>query len=142
VFAFGGAIFCCSRRGANGVFLAPEKIFYGLLPMFVSAIALGYTIRLWSRVFLRRRNTWLVGCIVAALAAAADLALFLSDRHSQDDRIKLVWNGDSGFFGWGVGEVKLPPGFTHQPAHGIDTFVGSFSSPDGSTGIEYDIGYL
>jgi len=142
VFTFGGAILCCAPPSPNRGFWGPEKVFYGLLPMCVSAMALAYTIRLWSRAYIRRRNAWLAGCIVAVFAAALDVALFLSYHGRQDDGIKLVWRGDSETFDWGAGEVKLPPGFTYRPEHGIDTFVGHFISPDGKQVVEYDIGYL
>jgi hypothetical protein len=142
VFAFGGLVFCCAPPGAGGRFWGPEKFFYGVLPMCVSAVALAYTARLWARAYIRRRNAWLAGCIIAIFAVAADLALFQSQRDSQDDKIKLIWKADSGAFSWGSGEVKLPAGFVYQPEHGIDTFVGRFTSQDGKQVIEYDIGYL
>jgi hypothetical protein len=50
------------------------------------------------------------------------------------------WDGGSGTFKWGTGEVKLPPGFTYHPDRGADSFVGHFTSPDRSLVVEHDIG--
>lgn len=142
VSAFGGLVFCCAPLGPAGRFWGPEKFFYGVLPMCVGAVALAHIVRLWARAYIRRRNAWLAGCIIAIFVVAADVALFQAYRDRQDDEIRLIWKADSGAFSWGSGDVKLPAGFIYQPEHSIDTFVGRFTSQNGKQVVEYDIGYL
>ena len=142
LMAFGGLISCCApvRPGAN--FWQPEKFFYGLLPIGVSVVMFVLAVRAWARAFARRRNAWLVGCVVAILAVILDLTLFSKYRGRQDEGIKLVWNSETGAFSWAKGEVKLPPGFSYKADHGIDTFLGNFASQDGNVVITHDIGEL
>jgi hypothetical protein len=142
LLAFGGAVFCCAPARPGKGFWQPEKFFYGLLPMFASIVAFAFTFQLWARAFIRQRNAWLVWGVVAIFAVVLDFSLFLKYRGRQDERIKLVWKGESGAFSWGSGEVKLPAGFTYKANHGIDTFVGQFTSQDGNLVIEHDIGEL
>jgi hypothetical protein len=139
VFAFGGLTFCCAPPIRGG---GSEKFSYGVLPMCVSGVALAYTLRLWARSFVRRRNAWLVGSIVAIFAVVADLALVQIYHRGQDSDIKLMWNADTGIFHWGSGEVTIPAGYIYQPGQGMDTFVGRFTSQDGERVIHYDIGYF
>jgi hypothetical protein len=84
----------------------------------------------------------LVGCLVAVFAVALDITLFVKYNGRQDERIKLIWNGETGTFSWGSGEVKLPAGFSYKPERGIDTFVGRFTSQDRKLVVEHDIGEL
>jgi len=142
LLAFAGAVFCCAPDHPGGSFWQPEKFFYGLLPVCASVVTFSFTFRLWVRAYIRRRNAWLVGCVVAILAVALDSTLFLKYRGRHDEGIKLVWKGESGAFGWGSGEVKLPVGFTYKADHGIDTFMGHFTSQDGKLVIWHDIGDL
>jgi hypothetical protein len=142
LLAFGGAVFCCAPARPGKGFWQPEKFFYGLLPMFASIEAFAFTFQLWARAFIRQRNAWLVWGVVAIFAVVLDFSLFLKYRGRQDERIKLVWKGESGAFSWGSGEVKLPAGFTYKANYGIDTFVGQFTSQDGNLVIEHDIGEL
>src|SRR5260370_1786647 len=142
LMGFGGVVFCCAPAPAGGGFWRTEKFFYGLLPMLASVVALAFTFRLWARAYIRRRNAWMVGCVVAIFAVFLDSTLFLKYRGREDERIKLVGKSESVACSWGSGEVKLPIGFTYKAALGIDTFVGHFTSQDGKRVIEYDIGEL
>lgn len=68
--------------------------------------------------------------------------VFLKLRGRQDERIRLEWQTESAVFSWGTGQVKMPAGFTYACETGIDTFMGRFTSKDGSLVIEHDIGEL
>ena len=140
LLAFGGAVFCCAPIHPGGSFWLMEKFFYGLLPLCIGVVALAFCSRFLARIFIRRRNAWLAGCILAGFTMALDLTLFLKYRGRQDDGIRLTWKNESGTFAWGSGEVRLPAGFTYKADHGIDTFMGHFTSPDGKLVIEHDIG--
>jgi hypothetical protein len=142
LLAFGGAVFCCAPIHPGGGFWQMEKFSYGLLPLCASLVALTFTSRFLARTFIRRRNAWLAGCILAGFAMAQDLTLFLKYRGRQDDDIRLTWQSESGTFSWGSGQVRLPAGFTYRADHGIDTFVGHFTSQDGKLVIDHDIGEL
>ena len=117
-----------------------EKFFYGLLPLCVGVVGLTYCSRYWASIFIRRRNAWLAGCILAGFAITLDLTLFWKYRGRQDDGIRVTWKNESGTFAWGSGEVRLPAGFTYKVDDGIDTFVGHFTSQDGKLVIQHDIG--
>src|SRR5436190_1168826 len=54
----------------------------------------------------------------------------------------LIFCCDSGLFGWGSGEVKLPSGFTYKAERGMDSFIGKFTSQDGKLVVRHDIGEL
>jgi hypothetical protein len=71
-----------------------------------------------------------------------DTIVFLKLRGRQDERIHLDWQKESAVFSWGTREVKMPAGFTYARETGIDTFIGRFTSEDGSLVIEHDIGEL
>lgn len=101
-----------------------------------------FAFRLSRRMFTRRRNAWLVGCLALCVAVFVDLAVFWNLRESGDDRLRLAWESDAGTFSWGSGQVRLPAGLTHHEENGIDTLVGHFTSPDGGLLISYDIGEL
>jgi hypothetical protein len=128
-------------RGGQG-FWRPEKLFYGLLPVFATPAILAITLRCWVRLFVRKRNAWLSVCAVAVLAVPMDTIVFLKIRGRQDERIHLDWRKESSVFSWGTGEVKMPAGFTYARETGIDTFMGLFTSDDGRLVIEHDIGEL
>ena len=142
LLGFGVAIFCCAPAQPGGSSWLSEKFYYGLIPICTSLAIFAFTVRLWVRAYIRRRNAWLAACVVAIFAVVLDLALFLKYRGRQDEGIKLVWNSESGAFSWGSGEVRLPAGFTYEAEQGIDTVVGHFTSPDGALVIEHDIGEL
>lgn len=144
VMAFGGVIFCCTLDHPVKGFWAPERIFYGLLPLCASVAMLVMAWRFWSRAFLRRRNAWLVGIPAVLLAATMDLSLFGIARlkRETDAGINRSWNAGTSTFDWGRGEVSLPPGYSHESRTGIDTIVGRFISADGRIVIKYDIGEL
>src|SRR5882724_8644064 len=114
LLAFGGAVLCCVPVYPGRGFWQTEKFFYGLLPMCTSVVLLVFTARFLARIFIRRRNAWLAGCILAGLSVAVDLTLFMKHRGTQDDQIRLNWESDSGIFSWGSGEVRLPTGFIYQ----------------------------
>jgi len=142
LLAFGAAVFCGAPTQAGESFWRPEKFFYGLLPIFASVITFVLMFRLWVRAFTRRRNAWLIGCVVAMFAVVLDFTVFWKYRGRQDERIRVVWKTESSTFSWGSGEIKLPARFTYQRDLGIDTFVGHFTSQDGKLIIEHDIGEL
>jgi len=50
------------------------------------------------------------------------------------------WDSRSGTFSWSGGRVTLPVGFRYQVDRGLDTFIGHFTSPDGTMVIHHDIG--
>jgi hypothetical protein len=142
LLAFGGVVFFGAPTRPRQGFWRPEKLFYGMLPVFASFLIFGVISRLWARIFTRRRNAWLAGCVVAILAVALDAIAFMRFDGRQDERIQLVWRKESGVFSWGTGQVQIPAGFTYARETGIDTFVGRFTSEDGRLVIEYDIGEL
>jgi len=142
LLAFGGVVFCCVSSHPDGSHWQPERLFYGLLPMGASAVTFAFAFRLLVRSYLRRRNAWLVGCVVVAFVAVLDFTVFLNYRKRQDEQIKLIWSSESDVFNWGSGEVKLPVGFTYKADHGFDTYMGHFTSQDGKVVIEHDIGEL
>ena len=132
----------CSTNPTWTGFWRPEKLFYGLLPVFATPTILAITTRHWVRQFARKRNAWLTLCGVAVFAVPLDTIVFLKLRGRQDERIHLDWQKESAVFSWGTGEVKMPAGFTYARETGIDTFMGLFTSEDGSLVIEHDIGEL
>lgn len=142
VLAFGAAMLCCAPVRLGAAFWRMEKFVWGLLPILISGTGVVLTWRLWVRTFVHRRNARLAGCLVVIVVCAIDLIFFLKYRGRQDEAIRLVWNGDSGLFSWGKGEVRVPVGFGYKSGSGIDTFVGYFTSPDGRLVIEHDIGEL
>ncbi|MGC4054127.1 MAG: hypothetical protein QM757_34005 [Paludibaculum sp.] len=115
---------------------------WGLVPLLAGVVAVTQTYRIWTRAFIRRRNAWLAGCLIAQIVIAADLMLYLKFHGRQDEAIDLHWNDEPGVFSWGKGEVRVPVGFTYKTQLGIDTFVGHFTSPNGRLVIQYDIGEL
>jgi hypothetical protein len=123
-------------------FWRPKNLFYGFLPVFATPAILAITTRHWVRQFARKRNAWLTLCGVAVFAVPLDTIVFLKLRGRQDERIHLDWQKESAVFSWGTGQVKIPAGFTYARETGIDTFVGRFTSKDGSLVIEHDIGEL
>ena len=80
--------------------------------------------------------------MVAIFAVSLDTLVYQKLHGRQDERIRLDWRTESAVFNWGTGEVKIPAGFTHAREHGIDTFVGRFTSENRSLTVEYDIGEL
>lgn len=142
VLAFGTAILCCAPSRPGGHYWGTERIVWGLVPLMAGAVAVLLTYRSWARAYVPRRNAWLAGCLITQLVIAADLTLNLKFRGRQDEAIDLHWNGESGVFSWGKGEIKVPVGFTYKKELGIDTFVGQFTSPDGKLVIKHDIGEL
>ena len=129
-----------TQRGHG--FWRPEKFVYGLLPVFATPAILAITLRCWVRLFARRRNAWLTACGVAVFAVPMDTIVFLKLRGRQDEKIHLDCQKESAVFSWGTGQVKIPSGFTYAREIGIDTFVGRFTSENGSLVIEHDIGKL
>lgn len=145
IVAFGGLIFCCSVRRSGSGFWEFDKVFYGLGPVVLGTWLINLVARRWLHGFGNRRNGWIALCLVAMLICVFDLALFVmyrSYRNQYDDNIHLAWNPQSHVFSWGPGSVRIPSGFEHQPAHGIDTLVGDFISTERKLVIRYDIGDL
>ena len=143
LLAFGVAVLLGvppTQRGHG--FWRPEKFVYGFLPVFATPAILAITLRRWVRLFARKRNALLNVCAVAVLAVPLDTIVFLKLHGRQDERIHLDWQKESAVFSWGTGEVTMPPGFTYARETGIDTFMGRFTSEDGSLVIEHDIGKL
>src|ERR1700676_1244487 len=87
LLAFGGLIFCCAPTPRR-TFWHAEKFFYGVLPICVSVATFVFTLRIWGRTYVRRRNAWLVGFLVAIVAVVLDVRLFLKYRGTRDDGIK------------------------------------------------------
>ena len=142
LLAFGSAILCCSPRYPGQGIWQYQRFFYGLLPLFCGAIAFRGAWRHLARALVSRRALWVVGCMLTLVAGVIDLALFVKLRGDPDDGIKLAWSPGTSTFNWSRGEVRVPPGFIYTADHGIDTFVGHFTSPDGAVLIGYDIGEL
>jgi hypothetical protein len=140
LLAFGAAVLCGIPTRPGQGFWKAEKFFYGVLPLCATPAVLAVTFRRWARMYARRRNAWLAACAVAIFAVALDSIVFLKFHGRQDERIRVVWQEELGFFSWGNGEIRVPAGFTYAREHGIDTFMGRFTSKDGSLVIEHDIG--
>ena len=140
--ALGGVLFCCADQGPGEGLWTSQKFAFRILPICASITLTVYVWRSLARVFLLKRNVWLVGCFLAIAAAIFDLALFVKYRHSVDNSIVVAWEAKSGTFSWGLGTVKVPAGFTYAPDHGMDTLMGHFTSPDGNLVVEHDIGEL
>jgi hypothetical protein len=142
LLSFGVAVLLGAPTRPGQGFLRPEKFFYGFLPVFATPAILAVMLRRWVRLFARRRNAWLSVCAVAVFAVSLDTVVFLELRGRQDERILPDWRRESAVFTWGTGEVKIPAGFTYVREHGIDTFMGRFTSEDRGLTIEHDIGEL
>jgi hypothetical protein len=140
--AFGGAVLLGAPTRPGQGFWRPEKFFYGVLPVCGTPAILAGTFRRWAQEFNRRRIAWLAGCAVAIFAVALDTIVFVKLHGRQDERIQVAWRKESGVFSWGTGEVNVPAGFTYARETGMDTFMGRFTSEDGSRVIEHDIGEL
>ncbi|MCC6537029.1 MAG: hypothetical protein IT162_05735, partial [Bryobacterales bacterium] len=52
----------------------------------------------------------------------------------------VTWNAATRVFAWHAGQATLPPGFSHEAQHGIDSTVGELHSRDDLVSIHYDIG--
>jgi len=138
LFAFGGVAFFVAES-----IWQPTEFFWWVVPVSASIVLVAVAIRLWRHAFVRRRNAWLLGCLVAVLLVTMDFLLFFMYRvRREPDQIDIIWQADSSTFRWGPGEVKIPPGLTHERLSGIDTYVGQFASQDGQLVIFYDIGEL
>jgi hypothetical protein len=142
VLAFGTAILCCAPSRPSGHYWRTERFVWGLVPVFVATVVVVQTYRLSARAYVRRRNAWLAGCLIALVVIAADLTMYLKLHGRQDEAITLHWGAESRVFSWGKAEIEIPVGFTHKKELGIDTFVGQFTSPDGMLVVRYDIGEL
>jgi hypothetical protein len=81
-------------------------------------------------------------CAVVILALVVDSVAYAKFHGHQDDRLHVVWTRTTGVFSWGPGAVRVPPGFSYEKLHGIDTLMGRFISEDGRLVLEYDIGEL
>jgi hypothetical protein len=142
LLAFGVTVlFGAPTRPEQG-FWTPEKLFYGVLPVSAAPFILSVAFRRWAGLYARRRNAWMGWFVLFTFAVSVDATCFLKLRNRQDERIHLDWQSTSGIFSWGTGEVRVPAGFGYTREHGIDTFVGRFTSADGSVVIEHDIGEL
>jgi hypothetical protein len=139
--AFGVAVLLGPSRPGQGFWKA-EKLSYGVLPLCATPAFLAFTFRRWGRVYTRRRDAWLAACAATIFAVALDSMVFLEFHGRQDERIRVVWQEERGFFSWGTGETSVPAGFTYAPGQGIDTTIGRFTSRDGSLVIQHDIGEL
>ena len=80
--------------------------------------------------------------VFCTLLIAGSAICFAKYKGRHDERIRLAWSDESCTFSWGSGEIRLPAGFTYKREHGMDTFVGRFTSQDGNLVIHYDIGEL
>lgn len=123
-------------------FWQSEKLFYGLLPALLAAVLLRITAARWVRAFRRPWQAWLLGIPVCFLIWTAEFITYMLCRGQPDNRIRISWNQTTGSFDWGLGTITLPPNFTYERLDGIDSSVGRFRSPNGSTAVNHDIGEL
>jgi hypothetical protein len=117
LLAFGVAVLLGAPTRPGQGFWRPEKFFYGFLPVFATPAILAITLRRWVRLFARTKR-------LAGRKNPVGLA----------ERIVCLQLGN-----W---QVKMPAGFTYSRENGIDTFIGRFTSEDGSLVIGHDIGEL
>jgi len=142
LLAFGRSTSRCSTNPTWTWFLEAGEVVLRAPASVRPPAILAITVRRWIRRFARKRNASLTVCAVAVFAVPLDTIVFLKLRGRHDERIHLDWRKESVVFSWGTGQVKMSAGFTYAREIGIDTFVGLFTSEDGSLVIEHDMGEL